>query len=264
MSTPAPLPPVPNKRSAFTLIELLTVLAIAGVLAALIFSGWGRLNESGRSARCLSNLRQQGLCIFAYAADHKGCGYPVYTDAAGGTHWNAQIHLLVAGGYVNEAGIDALTDPVQPGPSIFCCPSGATDRPAFDGVMVGTQGAAPDDEELNRPGRWEPYPPVTIPGTKRYYDSWYSWNADNVDSAALPLSPLRRLNTISRPARTVLVVDGPFALHLGYTRVSARHGSHRDRINTLFADGHVQSLGVDELFDPVTRKTTDNYIWTIK
>ena len=254
------------KLSAFTLIELLVVVAIIGVLAGLLLAGVGRLRESGRTTTCLSNLRQQGMAIFTYAADHKGFGYPVYTDNAGGVHWGAQIHMLVSGGYVNEVGYDSLSDPIQSADSIFRCPSGETDRPGFSAGMIGAQGTGPGDPELNRPGRWLPDPAVTggIPGTKTYYDSWNSWNADNVDSASLPLSPKRLLTTISRPARTILVLDGPFALHLGYTRISARHGVNHDRINILFADDHVSTVNINDLFDPVTQKTTAAYIWNVK
>jgi len=254
------------KLSAFTLIELMAVIAIIGVLAALLLSGLGRLRESGRSATCLSNLRQQGMAIYAYAADHKGFGYPVYTDNTGGVHWGAQIHMLVAGGYVNAGGCDSPSDPIQSAASIFRCPSGADDKLSSVGGMMGAQGTGPDDPELDRPGRWLPDPAVAggIPGTKTYYDSWYSWNADNVDTASLPLSPKRLLNTISRPAQTILVLDGPASLHLSYTRVSARHGANHDRINVLFADDHVAAVKINDLFDPATQKTTASYIWTVK
>jgi len=258
--------PFRSNSSAFTLIELLSVIAIIGVLAALLLVGLGRLRESGRSATCLSNLRQQGVAIYAYAADHKGFGYPVYTDDKGGVHWGAQIHMLVAGGYVSEVGCDSRSDPLQSGSSIFHCPSGADDQLSTVGGVTGAQGTGPADPELDRPGRWQPDPAVTggIPGTKTYYDSWYSWNADNVDTASLPLSPKRLLNTISRPARTILVLDGPASLHLSYTRVSSRHGANHDRINILFADDHVGTVAINDLFDPLTQKTTDAYIWTVK
>lgn len=253
-----------QKLRAFTLTELLVVVAIIGVLAALVFSGIGKMRENSRSARCLSNLRQQGLAITAYAADNKGCGYPVYRDSQG-PHWGAQIHVLVAGGYVTETGGDSLTDPVASTDSIFSCPSGEDDAPAFGGSMIGKQGTGPADPELQRPGRWLPDPPVQggIHGAKLHYDSWYSWNADNVDSAALPLSAGRRINTISRPTRTIFAMDGPFALHIGYTRVSARHGSDRNLINVLFADTHVETVRIDALFDPATKNKTAAYLWTV-
>lgn len=66
--------PHPNTagRRAFTLIELLTVIAIIGILAALIIPTVGRVRESARSAQCVSNLRQIGMAVKLYVEDNKG------------------------------------------------------------------------------------------------------------------------------------------------------------------------------------------------
>lgn len=54
-------------RCAFTLIELLTVIAIIGILAAILIPTVGAVREKARSAQCVSNLRQlaQGMLLFA-------------------------------------------------------------------------------------------------------------------------------------------------------------------------------------------------------
>lgn len=57
---------------AFTLIELLVVIAIIGLLAALLLPALVKANHSGRRAVCISNLRQVGFAIHAYAEDHDG------------------------------------------------------------------------------------------------------------------------------------------------------------------------------------------------
>lgn len=54
----------------FTLIELLTVIAIIGILAAILIPVVGRVRESARTAQGLSNLRQLGLAVNLYADDH--------------------------------------------------------------------------------------------------------------------------------------------------------------------------------------------------
>jgi prepilin-type N-terminal cleavage/methylation domain-containing protein/prepilin-type processing-associated H-X9-DG protein len=59
-------------RAAFTLIELLTVIAIIGILAAILIPTVGRVRESARSSTCVSNLRQIALAFNAYADDNRG------------------------------------------------------------------------------------------------------------------------------------------------------------------------------------------------
>jgi prepilin-type N-terminal cleavage/methylation domain-containing protein/prepilin-type processing-associated H-X9-DG protein len=59
-------------RTGFTLVELLMVIAIVALLAALLLPALAAAKDRGRRAACVSNLRQIGLAIRSYADDDEG------------------------------------------------------------------------------------------------------------------------------------------------------------------------------------------------
>ena len=60
----------PCSRSAFTLIEIIVVVAIIATIAALLFPVFARARERARESACISNLRQIGQAFRMYMADY--------------------------------------------------------------------------------------------------------------------------------------------------------------------------------------------------
>ena len=58
-----------DRNAPFTLIELLTVIAIIAILFAILLPGLSRAKATAISAVCKSNLKQQFIAISTYAMD---------------------------------------------------------------------------------------------------------------------------------------------------------------------------------------------------
>lgn len=59
-------------RAGFTLVEMLVVLAVIAILAALLLPSLTRAHHRANAMTCLNNTRQLVLAVFLYVDDHEG------------------------------------------------------------------------------------------------------------------------------------------------------------------------------------------------
>jgi len=77
------------RNNAFTLLELLVVIVIVGLLAAMLVPALGRARENARRAQCASNLRQIGIAWYLYLDEHDGW-FPDFGDPARATEFGGK------------------------------------------------------------------------------------------------------------------------------------------------------------------------------
>ena len=83
-----------NNRKAFTLLELLMVIAILGILAALLLPALSTARAYAHSTSCKNHLRQMGMALKMYVDEHRS-RFPYYLGppgpAYGDTPWPGGI-----------------------------------------------------------------------------------------------------------------------------------------------------------------------------
>ncbi len=77
-------------RSAFTIVEMLVIVAIIALLTGLMLPMVGRSKQAARQSVCMSNLGQLGRAVDLFALDHQQRYFEyrqVITGEAEGTRW---------------------------------------------------------------------------------------------------------------------------------------------------------------------------------
>jgi prepilin-type N-terminal cleavage/methylation domain-containing protein len=124
----------------FTLLELLVVVAIIGLLAALLLPALSGARHRAMQARCVSNLRQIGLAAHLYWDDNEGVSFNYQLAATNGGHiyWFGWIQDADAGegNRVFDPSFGALY-PYLHGRGVELCPS----LKAGPGVKMKANGA---------------------------------------------------------------------------------------------------------------------------
>ena len=78
------------KKSSFTLIELLIVIAIIAILAGMLLPALNKAREKARMTSCTNNLKQNGLGLAAYSMDYNVLPLRGWRDS-GEPYWNGVL-----------------------------------------------------------------------------------------------------------------------------------------------------------------------------
>ena len=202
------------RRRGFTLVELLVVVAIMALLLAIIMPTLSRARAQSRLSVCLSNQRDIGMGIQAYALQHndaipRGPAEPLpYFPSQGWDEWATnQVYI---GALHADQGLGPILARDIRQPRVLYCPADDTNDPVEE------------LEKIERRGEEDAY-------CSYYYRQRDQITRDRLDNLGE--------NGLGLPARALLLdANSLGAGDFARTNHEARH------VNILYVDGHAETF----------------------
>jgi prepilin-type N-terminal cleavage/methylation domain-containing protein/prepilin-type processing-associated H-X9-DG protein len=217
-------PSAGRRNPAFTLIELLTAVAIVSILAALVSTGLVRMRKTASQAGCLNNLRQIGVAWHQYLADNNRT-FPEFKGIEMYGWGGRQGTWTIAGGKLMPPPEERPLYPYLPDEKAFQCPSD-----------VHSGGRLPIHKLAGNSYAMAPSPQRGI----------LKISPENAGKNRQPITGV--FDRLQKPSSTIMVFEHSVrASEPGYksnpTASQVRRDWHpNDTSNILMADGHVETF----------------------
>ena len=119
-----------RRDGAFTLIEMLVVIAIIGILAALLLPVLDQAKARARRVECVNNLKETGLAFHLFAHDHGG-KFPTHvsTNQGGSMEYVIRGYQSTGPYYFSHQLLRPLANEIVT-PKPFACPADVERWPA--------------------------------------------------------------------------------------------------------------------------------------
>lgn len=217
-----------RRIAAFTIVELLVVIALIGILSALLLPALSSAMVHARRGTCLSNTKQIDAGVMMYAADNHDTLFPVLKSAK---HFNFQewtAYVPLVGHYVGWKG-----DP-SPSDKLFACPADTFHEKFPESTTEWVNESLHSRADVN----YSSY--IFNAGNSVFHG--YPDQIKYPDMFAGVLGAT--LGSIRKPDRTVLLGEwpawGPYSWH---SPIHPRQIMVNNAMDVLgFADGHVDYL----------------------